>query len=170
MKWDYHNRTCDISIPGYIKRALQRFQHPIPTKKEFSPHKHEIPQYGAKVQYPDDEDTSPALDATDTKRVQGVLGTLLFYGRAIDSTILPAIGTIATQQSNPTRNTMQAITKLLNYFLYPKHNREQQLFYMSDKPTDPNKAPASNSPPPTHNGPIRISCHIMKEVMSSAAE
>mmetsp|Transcript_26336 Transcript_26336/g.37409 ORF Transcript_26336/g.37409 Transcript_26336/m.37409 type:complete len:201 (-) Transcript_26336:56-658(-) len=81
--------------------------------------RHNVPQYRAKIQYTNNEDTSPALDATDTKRVQGVLGTLLFYGRAIDSTILPAIGSIATQQSNPTRNIMQAITSSLNYCLYP---------------------------------------------------
>jgi len=56
-------------------------------------------------------------------------GTLLFYGRAIDSTILPTIGSIATQQSNSTRNTMQAITKLLNYSLYPKHDHEQQVSF-----------------------------------------
>jgi len=60
-------------------------------------HRHDVPQYRAKVQYTNDEDTLPALDATDTKWVQGVLGTILFYGQAIDSTILPAIGSIATK-------------------------------------------------------------------------
>ena len=32
LKWDYENRTCDISIPGYVKKALQRFNHPTPAK------------------------------------------------------------------------------------------------------------------------------------------
>ena len=39
----------------------------------------------------------------------------MFYARAVDVTMLKAIGTIATQQSTPTEATMQAVTKLLNY-------------------------------------------------------
>jgi hypothetical protein len=38
LKWDYTNRTVDVSIPGYIERALQRFQHPTPTRPEHAPH------------------------------------------------------------------------------------------------------------------------------------
>jgi len=30
LKWDYQNRTVDLSMPGYIDRALKRFQHPQP--------------------------------------------------------------------------------------------------------------------------------------------
>jgi hypothetical protein len=61
---------------------------------------------------------SPALDVSDKKRIQEVLGTLLYYARAIDSTMLPAIGTLATQQSAPTMATMAAITHLLNKLCY----------------------------------------------------
>jgi hypothetical protein len=28
LKWDYHARTCDLSMPGYLKAAIHRFQHP----------------------------------------------------------------------------------------------------------------------------------------------
>mmetsp|Transcript_37326 Transcript_37326/g.52691 ORF Transcript_37326/g.52691 Transcript_37326/m.52691 type:complete len:102 (-) Transcript_37326:23-328(-) len=94
--------SCDISMPGYVERALTRFQHALPNQKEDSPHKHDIPQYGAKTQYTDDPNNSPALDAANKKRVQEILGTLLYYARAIDPTMLPAIGTIATQQAKPT--------------------------------------------------------------------
>jgi hypothetical protein len=27
LDWDYTNQTCNVSMPGYIERALQRFQH-----------------------------------------------------------------------------------------------------------------------------------------------
>jgi hypothetical protein len=30
VAWDYLKCTCDISMPGYVERALQRFQHPAP--------------------------------------------------------------------------------------------------------------------------------------------
>jgi hypothetical protein len=71
--------------------------------------------YGAKTQYAPDADTSPALDAADTKHVQESLGTLLYYACVVDSTMLTAIGFIATQQASATQATMQAITQLLNY-------------------------------------------------------
>jgi hypothetical protein len=73
------------------------------------------PQYGAITQYAPLDDTSPVLDATGTKRVQEVLGTLLFYARAIDSTMLAAIGMLASQQAKGTKATMQALTQLLKY-------------------------------------------------------
>jgi len=59
MKWNYEQCSCDISTPGYIERALTRFQHPAPTEQQDSPHKHDIPQYGAKVQFTNDPDNSP---------------------------------------------------------------------------------------------------------------
>jgi hypothetical protein len=30
LKWDYKNRTCDISMPGYISNVLSKFQHDAP--------------------------------------------------------------------------------------------------------------------------------------------
>ena len=93
LDWDYTNRTVDVSIPGYIERALQRFQHPPPTRPEHAPHAWQKPVYGAMTQYAPDPDNAPALDATFSKHLQEVLGTLLFYARAVDSAMLPAIGT-----------------------------------------------------------------------------
>ena len=82
LKWDYETRTCDISMPDYIPRALTRFQHATPATPEDSPHHYDRPQYGAKVQYSIDADNSPILDLKDKRRVQEVLGTLLYYARA----------------------------------------------------------------------------------------
>ena len=41
------------------------------------------------------------------KKVQQISGTFLYYGLAIDPTILPALNEIATQQSAPTENTLK---------------------------------------------------------------
>jgi hypothetical protein len=30
LKWDYKNRTCDISMPGYVSSVLSKFQHDAP--------------------------------------------------------------------------------------------------------------------------------------------
>mmetsp|Transcript_27292 Transcript_27292/g.38608 ORF Transcript_27292/g.38608 Transcript_27292/m.38608 type:complete len:116 (-) Transcript_27292:351-698(-) len=92
-----------------------RFQHPTPSRPQDSPHNHDIPKYGAKIQYAKEPDTTAALNTKDTKKVQEIFSTLLYYAQAIDSTMLPAIGTLSTQQSAPTNKTMEGITQLLNY-------------------------------------------------------
>jgi hypothetical protein len=51
LDWDYKNRFVDLSMPGYIKAALHKFQHPPPTRPENSPHTWSLPVYGAKTQY-----------------------------------------------------------------------------------------------------------------------
>jgi hypothetical protein len=30
LKWDYKNRTCDISMPGYLANVFSKFQHDMP--------------------------------------------------------------------------------------------------------------------------------------------
>jgi CheY-like chemotaxis protein len=67
VAWDYTNCVCDISMPGYVERALQRFQHPAPRR----PHEWQQPVYGAKTQYAPQDNTSPLLNKNDTTRVQG---------------------------------------------------------------------------------------------------
>ena len=117
LAWDYPARHVTISMPGYVERALQRFQHTTaPTRHEPSPHAWNQPQYGAKIQYTQMPDETPFLNAANKTHVQMVLGTFLFYTRTVDVTMLKAIGTtLATQQSNPTEGTMNGITKLLSY-------------------------------------------------------
>jgi hypothetical protein len=197
IAWDYLNRTVDISIPGYIERALLRFEHPTPTRPQHSPHAWQKPTYGASVQYAPSPDPSPALDAADIKRVQEVLGTLLFYARAVDSTMLVAISTLASQQAHGTAATMEALTQLLNYCAtHPDatvrytasdmvlhvesdasyltaakaRSRASGYLFLSSRPVSPSIPPDPNSPPPPANGAIDVLCQILREVVSSAAE
>ena len=39
----------------------------------------------------------------------------LYYAQAVDATMLPALGSIASQQVNPTEHTMQKVKLLLDY-------------------------------------------------------
>jgi hypothetical protein len=44
----------------------------------------------------------------------------LYYARCVDSTMLTALGSISTQQANPTKNTMIKIKQSLDYaFTHP---------------------------------------------------
>ncbi len=113
--WDYANRCVHLSMPGYITKALQRFAHEHPKKIQFSPHPHVAPKYGAKAQYVEIEEPSPPLDREKQKYIQAVVGTLLYYSRAVDPTMLVALNAIATQQASPTKKTMERVRQLLDY-------------------------------------------------------
>jgi len=38
LVWDYAAHTVDLSMPGYVAKALHRFQHPSPVRCQHSPH------------------------------------------------------------------------------------------------------------------------------------
>jgi hypothetical protein len=88
LQWDYHRRFLDISMPGYVERALARFQHPVPDRPQHSPFQWTKPIYGSKSQLSPDPDTSAPLLPDQIKRLQQILGVFLYYARAVDSTML----------------------------------------------------------------------------------
>jgi endonuclease I len=51
LDWDYKNRTVDLSMPGYIKAALHKYQHAAPARPEHAPRTWNPPIYGAKTQF-----------------------------------------------------------------------------------------------------------------------
>jgi len=106
LHWDYDQCHVDISMPGYIERALLQFHHPHPSHPEHAPHAWQCPIYGVKVQFTPEPDHTFALDGAGRKHVQEVIGVLLYYACAVDPTMLVALGTLASQQANSTQATM----------------------------------------------------------------
>ena len=86
-------------MPGYIATALTKYQHPTPTVPQDAPYKAATIQYDNKVQRVE-TDTSAPLSAEKIKRVQDIVGTLLYYTRAVDPTLQPALSTL--HRDNPT--------------------------------------------------------------------
>jgi hypothetical protein len=115
LEWDYKNRTVDLYIPGYIKEALHKYEHAAPTGPEHAPHTWNPPVYGTKTQHVEDENNSPALSATDVSKLQQLTGTLLYYTRAIDPTLIVSINVLASEQTKATADTADKVIKLLNY-------------------------------------------------------
>jgi hypothetical protein len=115
MDWDYDGGKVHISIPGYVKAALTRFKHERPAKPQNQPYPHSPIQYGAKAQYVEAKDESPALNKEDKKFIQEVTGTFLFYARAVDPTMLVALGSLAVEQANPSDRTMHKCLQFLDY-------------------------------------------------------
>ena len=191
MKWDYTRRHCDISMPGYIERALTRFQHPKPKKPQDNPFKYIAPEYGAKIQYTPEIDTSDLLDEKGKKRVQEILGTLLYYARAVDPTILVTISSLSTQQAKPTIQTMTAVNHLLDYCAtHPnaisRYHASDMVLHVESDASYLSEAKAksryagyhylsidpkgTNVLYPPLNAPVLVSANIIKETVASAAE
>jgi hypothetical protein len=80
-----------------------------------SPHAWIPPHYGAHQQMTPPPDDSNKLDRAGITRLQEVIGVFLFYGRAVDCTMLVSLCTLASQQADGTQATAKAVTQLLNY-------------------------------------------------------
>jgi hypothetical protein len=109
LDWDYKKREVHLSMPGYVERALARFGHLIPKTLQHQPHKHTVPTYGASIQYAKDNDVTNLFSKDEKKYIHQVLGTFLYYGQAVDSTMLTALSSITSTQAKPTEETMENI-------------------------------------------------------------
>jgi hypothetical protein len=109
LDWDYKNRTVDLTMPGYIKAALHKYQHPAQARPEHSPHTRKPPIYRAKTQFVSDTTHSPALSDKDVNKLQQLKGTLLYYARAVDTKLIMPINVLASEQSNATEVTADKV-------------------------------------------------------------
>ena len=108
LDWDYANRAVHLSMPRY-------FNHECPKCKQHSPHPHVVPMYGAKAQCAEAPVSSPTLTKEETKYVQAVTETLLYYGHVVDPVVLIALNMIAMQQASPRQAMMSKITQILDF-------------------------------------------------------
>ena len=106
LEWDYENRHVDISMPGYIKKKLQEYGHIMPKKFQACPYSPEPKQFGTEAQVPLPAKATPKLDAKGIKRVQQIVGSILYYARAVHMTVLMALSSITVEQMKATERTM----------------------------------------------------------------
>ena len=195
LEWNYTQRTLDLSMPGYIQRALSRFHHDPPTRPQHSPHAWTPPTYGSSPQLTSDPDPSPLANKDQIKRLQQIIGVLLYYARMVDMTLLVTLSTIASQQAHATLDTIKATTQLLNYcathpdatvrftasdmvlhivsdasYLSASGARSRLggYFFMSN--SLPRSPPQPDDPAPIFNGPVLVNSSIIQPVLSPAAE
>jgi hypothetical protein len=67
------------------------------------------------VQFAEPEEDLPILRTEEKKIIQAVTGTLLYYGRAVVSTILPSLSSLAPEQAKPTVKIKATVMQLLDY-------------------------------------------------------
>ena len=102
-------------MPGYVIRQLLKYKHEKSKRDQHSPYQAPIKHYGKDAQNPLPDDDTPRLKEEGVKRVQKEVGSILYYARDVDLTVLMALSSIAAQQSKATKKTMNNTEQLLDY-------------------------------------------------------
>ena len=90
LDWDYDNRTVDISMPGYVEKALHRFQHETPKRPEDAPSQWTAPTYGSRSpQLTKPADSAKKLDPKGINKIQQISGVFLYYAQAVTGSRTP---------------------------------------------------------------------------------
>jgi hypothetical protein len=173
-------------MPGYVSNVLSKFQHDSPKHPQHTPSQYVTPVYGAKTQYAMKDETPP-LTAQQCLTIQKVTGSVLYYARASDPTVLMPLNDIATEQTKATERTQAATNKMLDYLAtHPEATLRYHASYMilhihSDVSyllvsnarsrlgglfLLGNKSPEQD----TLNGSILNNAAVIKNVVASAAE
>jgi hypothetical protein len=114
-----------------------------------------------------------------------VLGTLLYYASAIDSTLLPALSDVSTEQAYGTKKTLFKLNQPLDY-CHTNPEATVQFFKSDMQLTIESDASylsvfkarsraagyfhLSSCSQPIANRAIHVFCHMMREVVSSLVE
>jgi hypothetical protein len=101
-------------MPGYIVSTLEGLQHRTPSRPQYAPHQWTQPAYGQKLQLAPIDD-SLKLDKAGIHYVHSCVGSLLYYARAVNAMMLPAINKFNGSQASPTQKTTTACKMLLDY-------------------------------------------------------
>jgi hypothetical protein len=174
---------------GLHHQTAAKIRHASPPRPQHCPYASQPKQFGSKAQRPLPPDASPPLSNANIKHVQRIIGSILYYARAVNLTVLLALSTIASTQVKGTQQTMAKTKQLLDYLathpnatvrfdasnmilnihlnaLYLSkantHSRAYGHFFMGRR-ADPTK-------PIILNGVFFTLCAILRFVVPSAAE
>jgi hypothetical protein len=101
-------------MPGYVSNISSKFQHDAPKHPQHTLSWYVMPVYIAKTQYTTKDETPP-LTAQQCLTIQKVTGSILYYARAVDPTVLMPLNDIATEQTKATGKMQAATSQLLDY-------------------------------------------------------
>ncbi len=96
LKWNYKKHHVDLAMPSHVMKQLTKYSHFAPLKPQHCLHSPNPIKYGKNNQSPSPLDKSPCLDKAQKKQVQQIVGSFLYYARAVDPTILMALLEIAS--------------------------------------------------------------------------
>ena len=108
------DQHATLTMPGYIEKLLQRVR-PNGIKGAQTPARYQPPQFKKVGAQTATVDNSPLASIEDKKLLQSVIGTLLYYTRAVDPSICTAVHELGSVQAQPTLNDMAKMDRLLQY-------------------------------------------------------
>jgi hypothetical protein len=126
---DRTERHVTISMPGYVAKLLQRVK-PHGIKGASTPGIYTPPNYANPTSQRATVDLSTRASEPQKRLLQSVVGTLLYYSRAVDPSILTAVLELGSTQSQPTEKDMDKMDRLLQYVSAHPHNAIR--YYASD--------------------------------------
>ena len=171
---------------------MKKLEHTGLKTPKYATHRWTPKAYGQQVHLDSLEDTSEILSETEKNKIQRVVGSFLYYARAINNTIHIAINDIAAIQASPTNKTKDTTIMLMDYLHTHPNAKIRYLpsdiqlyvdsdaaylvatkaksritghFYLSDQYNTSPKIPG-----PRLNGPAHIECQLLKHVLTSASE
>ena len=109
------SRILYLGMTGYIKTQLQRYRHSKPTRPQHSPHPVAPRRYGKSAQHIIPPYETPATGPDGILSVQQVVGSILYYARAVDLTELTALTTLGSKQAKATAQTLKRTYHLFDY-------------------------------------------------------
>ncbi len=122
VQWNFPSKQVCIDMRSYVNNLLLNLNWLMPKKPQLSLLTAKPIAYGQKKQFTPDEDTSAPLSPDSIKRIQKIIGSLLYYAQAVDNKLLVALNAISTQQAKATIHMEQLVETLLNYFAtYPNN-------------------------------------------------
>jgi hypothetical protein len=176
-------------MPGYVKKKLQEYNHIASKRIQTCPYTPAPKQFGSEAQSPFPPDSLPKLDKAGIKKVQKIVGSILYYARAVNMTVLMALSTIAAEQTITMEHTFAKCTQMLDYLAHNGtakvrfhildmimniHSDASYLseakacsricghFFMGWQPAD--------GEPICINGAFHVSANILRFIVASAAE
>jgi len=91
-------------MKGYVNKVLTRFDNWAGTRSAKSPGIYQPPSYGIKPQFTVPEDHSEPLPPADVNTLQQLIGSVLYYTRAIDPTYMHKINKLGSEQASATES------------------------------------------------------------------
>ena len=103
------NTRIHYRIPG-------KFQHPAPTRPQYSPHQWTPPNYGATSPLiAQQRDNPPSQAPKHSNTYHHVVVTFLYYACTVEPTIIVTLNILSVEKSSRTQVTSKKIVQLLKY-------------------------------------------------------
>ena len=186
VQWDHPSRRVRINMRNYINDLLISLGWTKSKKPWLSPFTATPIVYGQITQLALEDNTSAPLPPDQLKRVQKIVGSLLYYAQAVDNKLQVALNAIRLRQAKATEHTESLVNDLLDYVAW--HPNDGILYRASDmvlcahadagylhETNARSQAGAhiflsENDPIPGLNGAVLTIATIIKFVMTSASK